>query len=211
MIFIGPPDTGANALIGRSHKRATRNIVLPGNSPIPRWIGGDYGLALHLDGARLFNAAVANGESAENIAKPFDTVSICLSKGLGAPIGSVLAGPEQFISEARRWRKVLGGGMRQVGIPGAAGIFALQNNVDRLALDHSHALRVQQALSTKFGPEGVACATNMLHLSLPEPLYTKLAEHLLDHGIKVGRPRWVFHLDVSERDTEIICDAIYTA
>ena len=171
----------------------------------------DYGLALHLDGARLFNAAVANGESAENIAKAFDTVSICLSKGLGAPIGSVLVGPEQFISEARRWRKVLGGGMRQVGMLGAAGIFALQNNVGRLALDHSHALRVQQALSKKYGREGVACATNMLHLNLPEGVYTKLAEHLFHHGIKVGRPRWVFHLDVSERDTEIICDAIYKA
>ena len=101
--------------------------------------------------------------------------------------------------------------MRQVGMLGAAGIFALQNNVGRLALDHSHALRVQQALSTKFGPEGVACATNMLHLNLPEGVYTKLAEHLFHHGIKVGRPRWVFHLDVSERDTEIICDAIYKA
>ena len=171
----------------------------------------DYGLALHLDGARLFNAAVANDESAENIAKPFDTVSICLSKGLGAPIGSVLLGPEQFIREARRWRKVLGGGMRQVGMLGAAGIFALQNNVGRLALDHSHALRVQQALSTKFGPEGVAYATNMLHLNLPEAVYAKLAEHLLDHGIKVGRPRWVFHLDVSAGDTEVICDAIAKA
>jgi threonine aldolase len=189
-----------------------------GGRPLPsgycdevRALCDDYGLALHLDGARLFNAAVANDESAENIVKPFDTVSICLSKGLGAPIGSVLVGPGQFISEARRWRKVLGGGMRQVGMLGAAGIFALQNNVDRLALDHSHAVRVQQALSTKFGPERVACATNMLHLNLSEVVYTKLAEHLLNHGIKVGRPRWVFHLDVSECDTEVICDAITKA
>ena len=171
----------------------------------------EHGLALHLDGARLFNAAVANGESAKNIAEPFDTVSICLSKGLGAPIGSVLVGPGELINEARRWRKVLGGGMRQVGLLGAAGIFALQNNVDRLALDHAHAGQVGEAISSKFGPETVAWATNMLHLHLPTEVYSKLADHLLQNGIKVGRPRWVFHLDVSDRDTEIICDAIAKA
>ena len=168
-------------------------------------------MALHLDGARLFNAAVANGDSTKTIAEPFDTVSICLSKGLGAPIGSVLVGPRQFINEARRWRKVLGGGMRQVGLLGAAGIFALQHNVDRLALDHAHAGQVSEAISTKFGPETVAWATNMLHLHLPTEVYSKLADHLLQNGIKVGRPRWVFHLDVSDCDTEIICDAIAKA
>ena len=176
-----------------------------------RTLCDEHGLALHLDGARLFNAAVANGESAKTIAEPFDTVSICLSKGLGAPIGSVLVGPEHLISEARRWRKVLGGGMRQVGLLGAAGIFALQNNVDRLALDHAHADQVGKAISSKFGPEMVAWATNMLHLHLPTEVYSTLAEHLLQNGIKVGRPRWVFHLDVSDRDIEIICDAIAKA
>ena len=176
-----------------------------------RTLCDEHGLALHLDGARLFNAAVANGESAKTIAEPFDTVSICLSKGLGAPIGSVLVGPGQFINEARRWRKVLGGGMRQVGLLGAAGIFALKNNVNRLALDHAHAGQVSEALRTKFGPEAVAWATNMLHLHLPTEVYSKLAEHLLQNGIKVGRPRWVFHLDVSDRDIEIICDAIAKA
>ena len=101
--------------------------------------------------------------------------------------------------------------MRQVGLLGAAGIFALQNNVDRLALDHAHADQVGKAISSKFGPEMVAWATNMLHLHLPTEVYSTLAEHLLQNGIKVGRPRWVFHLDVSDRDIEIICDAIAKA
>ena len=101
--------------------------------------------------------------------------------------------------------------MRQVGLLGAAGIFALQHNVDRLALDHAHAGQVSEVLREKFGPESVAWATNMLHLQLPTDVYGKLAEHLLQNGIKVGRPRWVFHLDVSDRDIEIICDAIAAA
>ena len=101
--------------------------------------------------------------------------------------------------------------MRQVGILGAAGIFALKNNIDRLAIDHGHAGQVSEAVSTKFGPETVAWATNMLHLHLPAEVYSKLADHLLQNGINVGRARWVFHLDISDRDTQIICDAIATA
>ena len=98
----------------------------------------EHGLALHLDGARIFNAAVAQGISASEVAAPFDSVSACLSKGLGCPVGSVLAGPADFVKEARRWRKMLGGGMRQSGILAAAGIHALQNHVDRLTEDHEH-------------------------------------------------------------------------
>ena len=182
--------------------------LAPGYCDQVRGLCDEEELSLHLDGARLFNAAIAHGLSAEEVVKPFDTVSLCLSKGLGAPIGSVLVGPERFIVEARRWRKVLGGGMRQVGMLGAAGLFALQNNVDRLAIDHANAKRVGDALSRKFGADTVTCATNMLHLKLPEDRYAELAKHMLHAGIKVARPRWVFHLDISEQDVEAVCEAV---
>ncbi len=98
-----------------------------------------HGLAIHLDGARIFNAAVAQGVDVRDIAQHYDTVSVCLSKGLGAPVGSLLCGPADFVSRARRWRKALGGGMRQAGIIAAGGIFALSHNVTRLAEDHANA------------------------------------------------------------------------
>ncbi len=104
-------------------------------------------MALHMDGARLFNAVVASGTSAEDYAGPCDSLSFCLSKGLGCPVGSVLAGKKGFISEARRWRKILGGGMRQAGILAAAGIYALDNNIKRLAEDHANAKILAEALA----------------------------------------------------------------
>ncbi len=104
-------------------------------------------LKFHLDGARIFNAAVKLNLPAEKIASYFDTVSVCLSKGLGAPVGSVLCGPPELIMEARKWRKMLGGGMRQAGIIAAAGIYALENNIERLSEDHENALFLMQKLS----------------------------------------------------------------
>jgi len=105
------------------------------------------GLSIHLDGARLFNAAVATGTDPRKIAACADTVTFCLSKGLGAPVGSVLLGPAEKIAEAKRWRKMLGGGMRQAGMLGAAGLFALDNMVDRLADDHSNARTLAEGLA----------------------------------------------------------------
>ena len=107
----------------------------------------DSGLAVHLDGARLFNAAVATETDPRKIAACADTVTFCLSKGLGAPIGSVLLGPAEKIAEATRWRKMLGGGMRQAGMLGAAGLFALDNMVDRLAEDHANARTLAEGLA----------------------------------------------------------------
>ncbi len=104
------------------------------------------GLALHLDGARLFNAEVASGVPAAELAAPFDTVSFCLSKGLGAPIGSLLAGSREAVKRAHRYRKMLGGGMRQAGVVAAAGLYALEHHVQRLADDHAHAKRFAQAV-----------------------------------------------------------------
>lgn len=125
-------------------------------------------LATHLDGARLANAAVALGASLAEMAAGFDSVSLCLSKGLGAPVGSVLAGSTELITQAHRWRKVLGGGMRQAGIIAAAGLYALEHNVDRLADDHANAARLAQGLGEIDGLALQACDTNMVFVALAD-------------------------------------------
>jgi len=167
-----------------------------------------YGLAFHLDGARFFNAAIADNIEPKELAHHFDSVSICLSKGLGAPVGSVLVGSSEFIREARRWRKMVGGGMRQAGIVAAGGLFALRNNVERLSRDHIHAEQIAEALSTRFGSDSVTQATNMVHLGLDGATFSSLRAHLTQHNIKVNRPRWVLHLDVTDEDVATIINAI---
>ena len=158
-----------------------------------------YGLATHLDGARIFNAAVKQGIPASELCRGFDTVSACLSKGLGAPAGSVLAGPRELIGRAKRARKILGGGMRQAGIIAAAGLFALEHNVDRLAEDHANATRLAELL---YGLADIAVEpvqTNMVFLRIPAARCTELAAHLEAHGIKAligARTRLCTHLDV---------------
>src|SRR5439155_17697234 len=113
---------------------------------ISRW-AQDNGLFMHLDGARLWNAAVASGISLKEWANPFDSVSVCFSKGLGAPVGSALAGTRDFVVQARRIRKLFGGGMRQAGILAAAALYALDHNVERLAEDHRHARVIAEAIA----------------------------------------------------------------
>ncbi|MFJ5370386.1 low-specificity L-threonine aldolase, partial [Bosea sp. CER48] len=158
------------------------------------------GLATHLDGARLMNAAAASNRDAAWIAGQFDTVSLCLSKGLGAPIGSILVGPKDFIEKARRIRKMLGGGMRQTGVIAAAAIYALEHNVSRLGEDHRRATDLAQALS-RFPELGAGPArTNMVFMT-PAALDTRaFAAFLRSRGIAVsgryGTLRWVTHLDV---------------
>ncbi|XOV81697.1 MAG: low-specificity L-threonine aldolase [bacterium] len=168
------------------------------------------GLQLHLDGARFFNAAIALNLDPQALAEPFHSVSVCLSKGLGAPVGSVLVGEPEFIKQARRWRKMVGGGMRQAGIIAAGGLYALAHNIPRLATDHQHAQRIADALSRKFGHQKVRQATNMVHLDIDGNVYQQLAQHLAESGIRVGRPRWVFHLDVTASDVEHIETRIAT-
>ena len=107
----------------------------------------EHGLGLHLDGARLFNACIKQGVALAEIARHYDTVSLCLSKGLGAPAGSVLVGSAELVARARRWRKVLGGGLRQSGMLAAAGLYALEHNVARLAEDHANALHLAEGLA----------------------------------------------------------------
>ena len=164
----------------------------------------EYDLASHLDGARIFNAAVFGNYEPPDIVKDFDSVSFCLSKGLGAPIGSVLIGDEGFIEAGRRWRKVLGGGMRQAGIIAAAGLYALKNNIDSLAYDHEKASEVFSALVARFGANNVRLATNMLHLEIDKELHASFAAHLEKGGVKVGRPRWVMHKDISQTGVDKI-------
>jgi threonine aldolase len=171
-----------------------------------------HNLRLHLDGARLFNAAVVQGTSAKELAGPVDSVSICLSKGLSAPVGSVLCGSKEFIQRALRIRKQLGGGMRQAGILAAAGIVALETMVERLAEDHQRAARLAEGLRSIPGlqtdPEKPY--TNMVFLNLANsvPLNAQeVGQRLVERGIKIGvvglqRFRLVTHYGIEDADIE---------
>lgn len=161
------------------------------------------GLAVHLDGARLFNAAVASGASARTLVEPFDSVSVCLSKGLGAPIGSVLLGSSALIASGRRWRKMLGGGMRQSGLIAAAGSHALDHHVERLAEDHARAHRLAEGLRGVLGLVVVGCFTNMVFVDIPPDRLRALDAHLRSREIiaSIGylpSVRMVTHLDVDD-------------
>lgn len=168
------------------------------------------GLAVHLDGARVFNAAVHLGVDVEAITQHADTVSICLSKGLGAPVGSVLAGPHALMRKARRWRKVLGGGMRQAGILAAAGIFALEHHVSRLKDDHAHAAMLAQGLKgfPQLKVEYPEDQTNMVFLDFPRDHAEPFVGFCRARGVLLSidsrRCRLVTHLDVSERDIQTV-------
>ncbi|MCL4802422.1 MAG: low-specificity L-threonine aldolase [Burkholderiales bacterium] len=157
------------------------------------------GLAAHLDGARLFNAAVALGVDAAALARGFDSVSVCLSKGLGAPAGTVLVGSRGLIERATRARKILGGAMRQAGILAAAGLYALEHNVARLAEDHANAARLAAGLAQIPGLRVEPARTNMVFVHVPAGQVAALGAHLAREGVLalVGpRTRLVTHLDV---------------
>jgi threonine aldolase len=169
------------------------------------------GLATHLDGARLFNASVATGLTLAELCEGFDSVSLCFSKGLGAPVGSLLLGEADFIARARRWRKTLGGGMRQAGLLAAACHHAFEHHVARLAEDHDNARRLAEGLGTIPGVEVRACDTNMVFVAFPEAHCRPLQDHLEACGIlmAVGPvTRLVTHLDVSAEDIERVVSAV---
>jgi threonine aldolase len=177
-------------------------------------IGRGADLALHLDGARMWNATVELGITGAELAAAFDSVSMCLSKGLGAPAGSVLSGPKGLIDDAHRWRKMLGGGLRQAGILAAAGIYALENNVERLADDHDRAERLAAALGEIDGIAVSARDTNMIFLNLDHAA-PDLQDRLADRGVLClistaadgGKARLVTHLDISDDDIEAVAAA----
>ncbi len=163
------------------------------------------GLSLHLDGARLFNASVKLGIDAQQITRHFDSVSVCMSKGLGAPVGSLLLGSRDFIHAGRRWRKMLGGGMRQAGILAAAGEYALQNNVQRLAEDHANAALLANGLAQVPALKVTLPQTNIVFVDVAAEHAEKFAKHLAANNILVTgstRQRWVTHLDVDRAQVE---------
>jgi threonine aldolase len=168
----------------------------------------DYGLAMHLDGARVFNAATALGVDVSELTAKFDTVSICLSKGLGAPAGSALCGTFDFVERAKRWRKTVGGGMRQSGILAAAGLYALKNNVARLAEDHALASYLCEQLQ-KFDDVEIAHGgpqTNMVFFKLKSGKDGDLREFGKDCGILFGGRspmRMVTHKDLARDDIDL--------
>ena len=164
----------------------------------------ERGLNLHLDGARLFNALVETGETPEDWGAEYDSISICLSKGLGAPVGSLLLGNEKFIYQARRQRKVMGGGMRQAGYLAAAGIFALSNNVERLKIDHERARQISRILEKMDYVENIRpVKTNILIFDVKSPwTAASFLEKMNELGIAAApfgpqTVRFVMHLDVS--------------
>ena len=167
------------------------------------------GLAIHLDGARIFNASVKLGVPVRELCAGFDTVSVCLSKGLGTPAGTVLVGHAALIDKARRARKMLGGAMRQVGILAASGLYALENNVDRLSEDHANAQRLGKGLSA-LGLEVDPVQTNMVFVRIPAASCAALSAHLANdrvNAIASPRMRLVTHLDVDEKGLDLAIDA----
>jgi threonine aldolase len=171
-----------------------------------------HGLNIHLDGARVFNAAVKLDVPVREITQHFDSVSICLSKGLGAPIGSVLVGSKDLIGKAHRIRKLLGGGMRQAGILAAAGLYALDHHVGRLAEDHANAKALADGLAgiKQLVIDPATVQTNMVFLQVLPDDVAALTDHLAQSGIQVlpnPAMRLVLHLDVSTQDTRRVVDA----
>lgn len=174
----------------------------------------EMGLSLHLDGARIWNAAAALDVPVAEIAAPFDSISVCLSKGLGAPVGSLLVGDPELIERAVRWRKMLGGGMRQAGILAAAGIYALDHHRNRMVNDHAMAEAIAQALRDVPGVEVLSVQTNMVFLdfsSYPGDVFAALS----GAGVLAGRPdaaagpsRFVTHLDLPDDTPDRLAAAL---
>ncbi|WP_224703217.1 low-specificity L-threonine aldolase [Devosia aquimaris] len=195
-----------------SHYARTRVIALEntfGGRALPMGYMRDvaeiarrHGLGLHLDGARAFNACTALGVGIAEFTAPFDTVSICLSKGLGAPVGSVLTGRQDLIDMARRHRKMLGGGMRQSGILAAAGLYALDHNIARLVEDHRRAKRLAEGLSAYPAIRLDMPDTNIIFVDMDPDVGERFMAFLNEQGVGItgtyGQQRWVTHLDVDD-------------
>ncbi|UOR10801.1 low-specificity L-threonine aldolase [Halobacillus amylolyticus] len=202
--------------VENTHNKAGGAIVPLGNMQAVYEVAREQQIPVHLDGARLFNASVASGVSLEHYAAQADTVQFCLSKGLGAPMGSVIAGSSDFINKARKWRKRLGGGLRQVGMVAAPGLVALTEMVDRLTEDHEHAQLLAQGLSqmTGLNLEGKV-ETNIVLVNVAE--LGKSAEEFLEDLKGIGilavpfgpaTVRFVTNYDVSRDDIESVVERV---
>ena len=195
-----------NTVSGRvQSKRALDNLIS---------VAHEHGLKTHLDGARLMNAVISSGVSASDYADGFDSVSLCISKGLGAPVGSVLVGDEDFIKTGRRLRKMLGGGMRQAGVIAAACDYALSHNIERLAEDHLRASGVARRLS-EIDNAHVSLnevETNMVYLQLPDDVAPDLKAFLADRNITISPPcpkfRLVMHKDITDAAIDNLVEGV---
>ena len=175
----------------------------------------DQGLKLHLDGARLMNAIVAGNQDPKWYGEHFDSISVCLSKGLGAPVGSLLLGSLSFIKEAKRVRKVMGGGMRQAGMLAAAGLYALQHHVGRLKLDHDHAKQLEIVLKQMPWVDNILpVETNIVilnlanYISAQEIVAKMAAKHIKVSALSNKQIRLVTHLDISSSEIDYTCDVL---
>ena len=219
--MIGPEINSENVHYPRTSLVVLENTVNKGGGscytlediqPIAK-LCKDKGLKLHLDGARIFNALTHTGDKSEHFGKYFDGISVCLSKGLGAPVGSVLLADKTTIKYARRVRKVLGGGMRQAGFLAAAGIYALDHHIDRLKIDHAHArILAEQLAQCNWVKNVLPADTNIVLFDTIEPAEAVLKK-LSDKGIKANstdthRIRFVTHLDVHPDQVEYVVKAL---
>ncbi|MBD3290224.1 low-specificity L-threonine aldolase [candidate division KSB1 bacterium] len=197
-------------VLENTHNRGGGKIYPLDKFAAIREIANKHNLAMHLDGARIFNACVATGISPKEYARHFDSLMFCFSKGLGAPVGSIVAGSKEFIEKAHRYRKMLGGGMRQIGILAAAADYALDHNVERLQEDHEHAQILANALASvkDFSIDPSAVETNIIIFEVNgslsvQDVIDRLAEKgvlMIPFGSKYVRA--VTHLDVSREDVE---------
>jgi len=200
------PRTSLVVLENTSNRGGGSCYTLEDIKPIAK-LCKENGLKLHLDGARIFNALVHTGDSALEYGEYFDGISVCLSKGLGAPVGSVLLADKDTIKFARRIRKVMGGGMRQAGFLAAAGSYALDHHINRLKIDHAHAQIITEQLKVTNGVTGVLpVETNLILFDTAEPA-AQFCERLAQNGIKASavapnRVRFVLHLDVHPEGVE---------
>lgn len=203
------PRTGL-ICIENTHNRAGGTVVTIEQTEQIAAIAREHGIPLHVDGARLFNAAVALGVDVKHLAAPCDSISLCLSKGLGAPVGSVLVGSAEFILKARKYRKMVGGGMRQAGIIAAAGLLSLESGIERLAEDHINAQRLARGLKSlgfdvdmdSVQTNIVAAKTRSLGLT-PQVLVQRLNDiGVMSNAMSAEIVRFVTHLDVNEQDID---------
>jgi len=200
-----------------THNRCVGTPLSPEYIESVAELAGYHGLFVHLDGSRIFNASVALGVDVRDLTRNVDSLIFCLSKGLSAPVGSIVCGSDEFIAEARRTRKVLGGGMRQAGVIAAAGIIALEQMVDRLEEDHRHARSLAEGISSIHGLsidlQGIQ--TNIIYFDLDSTLLTadELVIKLGEKGIKLlktgpSRFRMVTHYGISSKDIDVTLKAI---
>jgi threonine aldolase len=212
---IHEPKTGCLCL-ENTHNRCGGRIIPLSDVTTLSSIAHEHGISVHLDGARIFNASVALGRPLSDLVAPVDSVTFCLSKGLGAPVGSVLCGSEAYVARARRWRKLLGGGMRQAGVLAAAGLHAIENHVDRLAEDHANARLLANGLAHVRGVaiDPSTVQTNIVFFDVSglgvEPAL--FLDRLASDGVRLsgagGRVRAVTSYEVTRADVEYALDAI---